>query len=414
MNKKIDLTMMGKNILPYGYLIITVVALIVMVAYSGKRLVYDESSYMSLIPLLKIHGLTREFFYNMPVSAGPLFAFIHLIFSSLTLLAAPAIRFVSILFLILTIMGLAGLLGLLKYSAPLKRAALLMSFPTVYVVSGMALTDSYSLTFCTIALMFTISAFQQIRLKGWIFTILAGIFWALTLLGRQSYIPALLAVSVFLIYERKLWPKVTSILLMGILPIGILFNIWGGLLPPQAVWSTRGFAPKHFILALAYAGLLFLILSPQWLFSMRKKRIFFIAVGGFILNCVMQIIYIVPMYELVSGVFKNQIIVWLYGYITSAVFMGLALVTLCSFLQKAWERRKEKFYLYSIFAVLAMLFSAGMVTVQFSSRYVITVAPFLIILATPYIKYNGSLVFRVIGGAVLGLLCISAYLFPIF
>ena len=409
LNKTNRKNQMRKNIPLYGALIVVVTILIGMVAGSGQAFLYDERLFMPTLSLFRQYGISWQFLLKLRVAPGPLYAIIHTVFAPLTSLQAPEIRFVSVFFLAVTGISLAAILEQLEHISCRKCGILLLGLPPIYVIFGMALSGSYSMAFCTIAVAFSIYAFEHDGIKGWSVSVLAGICWALTLLGRQSYLPATLALLILAVRDHKLWLKVSGVVLVGIVPITVLFFVWGGFTPPEVSYISKGFKLDHFIYALASAGIFSLILSPRWLL-MGKKCIFF-AAGGILLNIISPFAHFTPMETLVSNVLNGESAMRLYGRITGSIFVGIAVVTLFGVLLRAWERRGEKYYLYCTTATLGILLTTVKITCQFSSRYAIMAAPFIIVMAAPYIKFNRPLTFRVIGGALVGLLALSGYLF---
>jgi len=399
------------DLLIYGVLIIATIVLIGMVACSGETPVYDERLYIKALPLFQQYGFSEQFLSKLPYAPGPLYAPIHSVFSFLTSLQVPAMRFVSFFFLIVTIYVLSKILGKFRYTPSWKWSILLMGLPPIYVISGLALTESYSIAFCTLAVIFGIYGFHREGIPGWAISIIAGACWALALLGRQTYLPAVLALFIVPVRERKLWMKTLLMVVIGILPLSVVISVWGGLVPPLLACTDQGFAWSHLMLALAYTGILIFIFSPRWIFGKKKIYTILVMGGAFILNFINPLIRIMPMRTVALYLLKSKKIVQFYGQIASGIFAGIALLTLYSFLQKLWERRSDKFYSYFILATLGILFVTGKNTAQFSSRYIIMSAPFLVMLAAPYIKFNMGLLFRVTAGAIIGLLSLFAYLF---
>jgi hypothetical protein len=401
--------MSKKFISLYSLLIIAVVLFLAFIAYSRHSLVYDERRSFESLPLFYKYGASEVFLSKLTIASGVLYAPIHSAFSPLTSFRAPEVRFVSVFFLLCTICALAVILKQLKYSSWLHLAFLMLALPEVYVVFGMALTESYSMAFLACAVALSLFSFRSHNRGGWISAICAGIFWSLALLGRQSYLPALLVLTFIPGRDYKVWTKILIIIIIGFSPLCIVFSIWKSLVPPYVSYISEGLAPVNFFIALAYAGALFFILSPKWLFFDSKFSVIsFLA--GVILNFFNPLI-VTPIQTIAKHLLKSTDILFFYSYSSGAIISGFAFLTISSLLWRLWERKKDKIYLYFTLAVLGILSTTIMITLQFSSRYVIMAAPFFILLTARDIQFTRMLLLRIIIGAGLGLLSLYSYLF---
>jgi len=386
------------------------ILLLSMVMLSPPKPIWDESAYLASIPLLWKYGFSRHYLLNLPFCGGPLFAVIHTLFSPLTSIELPMARGVSIFFLFIIIVCIAQTLRMLNYSRPFKYAFLIMGLPPMYVVSALALSDILGMAFCITAIALTLYGIKTYDYKGWIASLVAGFCWAAALLTRQIYLPALLALVLFVFKDRRLWLKIALSMSVGIIPFLYIVFIWGGLTCPSGMQINRGFSFSHFLSALAFTGIFISILCPEW-FKIRLAVLIVIA---------MLCVFISSFWHLFSGIIPMKIVTsHLFSdsalkiplLLVPGAYLTLAVITIFGFLRRAWENRNDIVYLYFVFAVVGILLTQIKVTSQFSSRYAIAVAPLLIILLVRQIKFNISLVLRVLIGGTLGILSLSGYIF---
>ncbi len=387
-----------------------IILLLSMVMLSPAKPIWDEGAYLSTIPLLWKYGFSSHYLLNSPVCAGPLFAVMHTLFSPLTSIQLPMARGVSIFFLFVIIVCIAHILRILNYPKPFKYAFLIMGLPPMYVVSALALSDILGMAFCITAIALTLYGIKTYGYKGWVALLVAGFCWAAALLTRQIYLPALLALVLFVFKDRRLWLKIALSMLVGIIPFLYMVFIWGGLACPACMQMMRGFSLANFLSALAFTGIFISILCPEW-FKIRLAVLIVIAMLCVFISSFWHLFSgIIPMKVVSSHLFSGSVFKILLLLVPGA-YLTLAAITIFGFLRRAWENRNDIVYLYFVFAVVGILLTHIKITAQFSSRYVIAIAPLLIILLVRQIKFNMSLVLRVLIGGALGILSLSGYIF---
>jgi len=374
----------------------------------GPKLVYDEIPYQKTVPLVWKYGLSKEFFLQL-LGAGPLYSWIHAFFAPLTHLALPQIRILNFCFLPILILGIFWSLSILRLSNSLCSALLIMALPPIYVITGMALTDLPPLAFFSIAIASILAALKNDNLHSWAYCVLSGICFGVAILGRQTYSVPLVMLVLFIILDFRLWGKILLTLFLGILPLFWLIRNWGNLVPPEISTSIIGFAPQHLINAFLYTGFFIAILCPRW-FAINWKIICFSTIIGIFINALYPIVNITPLRTLAESVL-TPFLLSLYTKTVSHLSLGLVFIVFFSFVKRGWEHRTDKIYLYFVFATASLIFTNLKITHVFSSRYVISEAPLLILLVSPYIKFSKGLVIRLLFGGALGFLSLSTYLF---
>jgi len=221
-------------------------------------------------------------------------------------------------------------------------------------------------------------------------------------------LPALLALAVIPFDKRGLWPRILVIIILGLLPLVAVMYIWGGIVPPSAsAIVVQGYSFINLFSAIGYAGILTLILSPKW-FG-RNWRIFCLAVTIAIIGSIFRWNLIVPMKAVASRLLPEAFIP-IYARIASGFILFFSMLMLFGFILRAWQKRKDKIYLYFIIATIGILITTMKITL-YSSRYTIMIAPLLLLVTGPYIKFNKFLVLRIFLGGLLGVASLVSYLF---
>ncbi|MCX5706243.1 MAG: hypothetical protein NTW13_00980, partial [Candidatus Omnitrophica bacterium] len=235
--------------------------------------------------------------------------------------------------------------------------------------------------------------------------------WAAALLTRQVYLPALVALVLFVFKDHRLWLKIALTMSVGIIPFLYVVFIWGGLTNPSSMQLNSGFSSSHFLAALSFTGIFILILCPKWL----EIRLVVLMVIGILCAFVNFLVhpfdgFIFPMKGVTSHLFSGVVLEILL-FLVRGTYLTLAIVTIFGFLRKTWENRNDIVYLYFVFAVVGIVLTHIKISSQFSSRYVVAVAPLLIVLLARQIKFNLFLILRVLIGGAIGILSLSTYIF---
>lgn len=380
-----------------------------ILAMNGPRLVWDEGYHLKTVPLVFKYGLSKEFFLRFPGPIGPLYSWIHALFSPITSLSLPGIRVLNYCFLLVLIASIYFLLRYNKNPAAYLIALCIMGLPPIYVISGMALTDIPPLAFVSIGILFMVISSKHNDINSWIFSVLSGISFSLAILGRQTYAVFAFMLIFYAVIDFKLAGKLILIFFLSVIPFACEVYIWKGLVPPQSSYVSHGINLTSFILSFFYIGTFMLILSPGW-FTKKLLAISIFLLIGFIINLRYSLIVLTPMRTLAKYMFTPSLLSW-YTKIISAMILGSGSFIFYTFIAKIREYRTDKFSLYLISITLCSVLSTVTITHQFHSKYIIQTIPCLILLIAPDMKITKWLIARISLGGLIGLAMLYSYLF---
>ena len=203
---------------------------------------------------------------------------------------------------------------------------------------------------------------------------------ALAALGRQPFLLLACALPLAAWNRPARWPPFLVAAALGLVPIAVVFTIWGGATPPSVRWVGAGLAPKHSILAFAYAGAFTLLFAPCWL--MRERRFAWLLVATFLLSMAIGAVEILPMATVAQRFLSPPLVVVAKRAIGS-LFVALAVWFVVTLGRRAWAERGDGFGVYASDGVFLLLLSTLKITGNFSSRYVAMTFPMLLPLLAP-------------------------------
>lgn len=400
-----------KVLLQNIFLVVVLVQLssLLIMATSGKKLVWDEAYYLKTVPLVWNLGLSKQFFMQLPGPPGPLFSWVHALFAPITSLSLPQVRILNFCFLLITMGGISLSLLVRKCQNSYFPALCIMGLPPIYVISGLVLTDILPLSFFSIGLALMTISLMNNRLRGWVTAILSGILFSAACLGRQTYLIPVIMLALYAVLEHKLANKLFLILLLGIMPFVFVAFIWKGLTPPKTSLVSYGLNIRHLFLSFFYIGILATILSPRWIRINWIWACISLTIGISI-NMLCHLIYVAPMYTLAVQLLSTSHLS-LYTAVVSNLALGFSLLIFLVFSIRAWEHRTDKFYLYLTAVILMTAISTIKITHLFHSKYILGAIPCLILVMASYIKITKWLILRMLLGGILGLAILYSYLF---
>jgi dolichyl-phosphate-mannose--protein O-mannosyl transferase len=260
------------------YTIIGVLSFLILIFITAIKRVppfWDELYYLNNVILLQEYGLTKEFLIIYKGPAGPTFAIIHYLANPLTHLSAPWVRLISVLLLGATLVLIFlcfKKLGQSKINS-IALAFSTMAIPTIYTISGMALTEIPAIFFLTIAIYFIITHFIS-NTNNYFLAILTGLSLSFAILGRQPLMMIIMAIPILFInpqnflrlnFKNNNFLKFifVTLLISIIIPI-IVFWVWGNIQPKSEAYTGVGLVPNHFILALGYSCIFTLLVNPKF------------------------------------------------------------------------------------------------------------------------------------------------------
>ena len=389
--------------------IATNLALLALLSFFvSKKLFYDEPWYLSTVALLDQHGLTADFLRALPGPAGPLYTLVHGALAPLTGLTPPGVRFVNVGFLGGTIVALFGILRLDKSANPLVSALSFTAAPMIWVVTGIALTEMAATFFSVLALGFLWSALGG--KSTWYSLLLAamgGLCLGLAILGRQPLLVLLVPLPLFAIYDFRLASRVILFVIISLILPAMVFTVWRGLVPPRTGYVGDGIAPMHGLLAFTYAGCVMLVWSPAW-FQMN----FSFVVTIIAISCLGNAVVGFGQYEALHSLairFISPQMMPIYGRLVWGGLVSLGLIFLFAQVRHTWDRRKDVKFVFLSVVVLLLLLSSMKITHLFSSRYVVSALPPLLLLAEPFTVAGRNKAFRILLGGVIGAVALYGY-----
>ena len=399
--------------------IIGIVGFLFIVGYMPffeQSFVYDEPHYLSNLQLIDIHGLGGAFIENLKGPAGPLYTYIHYIFSPLTHGAVIPTRLVNVFISLVIVLLLYKTLAHLnpkKKSIALLFFAIPMSFSTVSI----ALTEIPAMLFFTafvliVSKAITKSIEAQKRISLWTFA-LAGLLLSIAISGRQPYLVCIAGMSP-LLFTRD--PSTRKGLLLGglvalLIPL-YLFYHWQGIAPMigRSIVRQELLSLPHFLLGLGYGAVTVWLLAPHFFFKPSRKVLSFYLASLpvlFVLNVKLDFGFLI-MYSLVTSIIPESM--WPYvSYFMASMLTLVGIYFVHTLVKRSLEHRTDMLFLSFVLSVFLILLTNISITHIFSTRYVFQAAPLYIILASYYYRYSRLTFVANILGVILGMVSIITY-----
>ncbi len=398
----------GSNIVFFP--IIASIILVGMVMLSPHKLIYDEPLHLEgAILLSKGMPINQLLIEPLPSAPGPLYPILHSILYPITQFRPLFVRFVDIALLLINIISLAFCLKFFQIKNPWFYSTSMLAIPMVWVTSGMALTEIPALTMATLSLAISAYAIKEknsSRLICYLTFIISGLFAGAAILGRQTYLPAL---SLFLLlslcnrYYR--WPAFSafSAACISIMPV---FAIWGGIVPKSQVNVGEGFVFNHGLLAYAYLTCIIIILAPSF-FKPKWQWIVCAFCIAFITNT--TIVHL--KHEAFKGLTKY--LIWIteeqYSLIVGSLLFGIAFSFFTALIFNLLKKRTDFIFICSSGVTCLLVATSFGITHLFSSRYLMTSFPFVILMLYPFYRPSWFSIFRLCTGAIIGAVSLGSY-----
>lgn len=366
--------------MPYKILsFFALVVLFYLIATSGVDSYFtygDESGYFLNLELIDKYGISTTFLQHFSGMAGPLHPILHWLLKPITGAIPPGVRFVNFVILCFFIYHFRNSLG--------WRIAWI---PMTFICAGYAMTEFP-------AMLFLFLSSHLLKKESFINVSIAGIFLALAIAGRWNYLALLPLFWGWYILKNKdlnfknqfnfLFKTFVFVATSLSVPLWI-FIAWGGLAPPEAAavagYGTFDITPHHFILSSCFAGLMIILLYPQWFLLLKSysKEIGAAFVILVLLNLCFDFYSFLPAKSVFNRfLVENQqfIIAILFGAL--AIFM--AFLFLFNLILQSLKRKNDWNYLFYAAAILIILLTAVKTTHIFSSRYPYQALPFLLLI----------------------------------
>lgn len=392
-----------------GLLVVAFLALLMLVATSPHRFLYDEPYFANYIPLLHQYGLTAKFMNSLTGTVGPLYAFVHVAFEPLTNLQPVRMRLVNVFLLVVVAGILASWLKRQKCSDYGVAGCSVLVVPMTWVLAGLALSEMPALVFVTLSLYLQLRGLESLEqgrhVLGWFFA--SAIFLGIAVWGRQPYlllsgVPVLVALR-----ERRL--RITVLIFAGtVMALAIpLFIIWKGLVPPSHYVVQQGLSLTHGLLSLGYTGICFLLLAPRsrWL---PVKALIGLVVLTAAANASLDAFVLFPLWSVVDRYLPDSA-VSAYGNLCGSLFLSCGVVFLVLLLRIIWEGRKELRLVTVNAGLLCVAVSPIFIAHKYSSRYTAMSLPYLILAAQPWREWRLKTVITAVVGCGVGFISLFGY-----
>lgn len=392
--------------------------LLVLIFLANRHQCNDEIPYLTNVSLLHTYGFGKEFLVRLEGSAGPLYAVVHYIFEPITHLLPPGIRLVNVLFLCGTIFCLALILKRLNL-VHWSFALYLLAIPKMYVLSGLAFTETPAIFFYTASIYFLLKAADtnaRDRTR-FINAIIGGICLSLAILGRQPFLLSLMALPVLFLKDKKRSLLLISIIIITAmaLPVYVLMQ-WDGWMPPgdrkyyPDVVGELNLRPDFLILCLFYVAAAFMIISPQFFKTANKQELRFVlgaaAIAG-ILNFIFHFVNYLPVSHVLNNIPGDLALP--AGLFFGWIFICVSLYFLYKLLRVFIATSNNSPLAYFIASLVLICFASMRITWGFSSRYSMHVAPLIILIAAVYFNNHRFNLALIAAGIVMGLFSLYSY-----
>jgi hypothetical protein len=381
-----------------------------MVATSPRELTYDEPFHLEGARLL-VSGLTvREMLVTpSPSAPGPLYPVLHAILQPLTGFEAPAVRYVNVALLLMSVTALSITFRRWHGANAWLLAGMIFGIPMTWVTTGMALTEIPAFAMAAFAVSTAIWATHLehgIRWRCYSGFLASGILTGLAIAGRQTYLPMVAAfVAIAIVHKQWRWPAALGAMASCLISLPI-FIVWGGLTPPSQAFAGGGIALKHGLLAFAYLAVTVAIVAPR--FYAARLRWSMAAAG---LSFIMNALLVRFEWKAAVGLAKHlpNALVRHYPTLVGSVLIAAVAAFLVAVIVNLWRRRDDNVYLLVSIQTLLLTATAFGIAHNFSSRYVMTSFPFVLLMAQPFFAPSRAAAARLVGGALLGAASLSSY-----
>ena len=381
---------------------------------SPAALTYDERNFYPNLELLQKTRLDTTFLRSMKYqSPGPLYQVVHLAASPITRLSIKRMRFLNLLMLVAAIVVLGALLSEKLGMRGWFAAGSLLAIPVTWVIGGLALTEAPSLLFLMLCLLLLQSGLsEKISLAGsLLLAILAGACMSCAIAGRTPYLLVIPAAWALYKPNGKSGVVLVAFTATSLIVPALLFYTWQGLVPPHVAQIHGALEPLYVFWGLAYAGAFIFLIAPSCL-TWNPGWALLCAILGILFaafNFVFQYRWYLPMTTAIRGALGEE---WSRpaGYIFPGLIAVAGLYCALCLGVKAWRGREGRDnQLFGTLAAVAIIVTCAKSSAQFSSRYVLQAAPFLILAAGEYAASGPWRLARLSGGITLGLISLMSY-----
>jgi len=288
----------------------------------------------------------------------------------------------------------------------------MLAIPPMWVISGLALTEAPAML-CLCASIFLL--LRALRRSGGVvpalMAVLAGLLLSLAIIGRTPYLLVIPAAWAFALEPGfKAW-RVLGVFTVAALLLPVpMFLAWGDLMPPPVSVIQSGLNPLFGLYGFAYAGLFVSLIAPGWLrwIPRAAAAAALLAGAGALANNFSHWLTFLPLQTVVERLLPAAVVLRL-GYTFPAVLAAVGLYYLLLMLVQVWDARENTMRLFLLLGAMAIIATCAKSAAQFSSRYVVQAAPFLVFVAADSSARGNGRLWRLLLGTVLGLASLLSY-----
>jgi hypothetical protein len=379
---------------------------------SPRGLTYDEPLHLAGARLLASGASLGDLLLaSLPSAAGPLFPLLHWLLHPLTGFNPHLLRVVNLVLLLVAIVFEFLTLRALEVLTAFPLALATVAVPIVWVSAGMALTEMPAIAMMSVAVYLATDALRRLDDGPRAIlprAFLAGVFFSLAILGRQLYLVVMVVPLAGAVLEKRLRIAVLCFATIALAAPAFVFVTWGGLVPPSVRAIAASGSLSQGLLAVAYVAICVVVLAPSWFASLLNYRIpAVVAISVGLVNALVIHLQFGPL----QGLARHLPSLLKTAY---PILGGSALMAICAvFLMAAYANIRDRLndVQFIVLAGSTALMIATTVAISgFSSRYVVTTLPFLVLMLYPYFKANRATALRLVAGGAIGFASLSTYL----
>jgi hypothetical protein len=384
--------------------------LIVLVARSPNRFLYDEHFFAAYPPLLHQYGLTPEFLRHLPGSPGPLCGFFQLAFEPFTGLRPVGMRLVNVLILLSTIVTLAfwnrDRSGFHRWAV----AGSVLVVPMAWVIGGLALSEISAVFFVTTSLCLELEALRRFGegrpYQMWFAA--SAVCLGIASWGRQPCVLLCGVPVITAIIDTRLIRSAVMFVVIVCAMFVPLVVIWKGMVPPiEQHVQEHGISLAHGVLSFGYVGICLLLLAPRFR-GFSIKMIVGLVVLIAIANLALRIVVRGPMNSTAARYLSPPALT-IYDWLGGTVILCFGVISLVAILRLAWENRTDLQRFSVCTGLLIIAASPLFISYQYSTRYTAMALPYMVLTARPLQGWSIDRAATALLGCVLGMLSLWSY-----
>jgi uncharacterized membrane protein YuzA (DUF378 family) len=380
---------------------------------SPRGLTWDEPLQLAGARLLVSGGSLGDLLHAaLPEAPGPLFAVLHWMLYPLTHFNPHILRTVNLLLFLVAIVFEFQTLRALKVLSARPLALATVAVPMVWVSAGMALTEMPAIAMMSVAVYLAADTLRRLDDGPSAIlprAVLAGLFFSLAVLGRQVYLVLIVVPLAGALLEKRLRSAVLCFVPIALAAPLFVFVTWGGLVRPSQQATIVGSGSLlDALLAVAYLAICVVILAPTWFASLRAWRMpALVAISVGAVNFLVIRVQFGPLGRL-QGHLPSPVRT-AYPLIGGSALMVICVMFLMATYSNIRDRHNDMQFIVIVGSTALMIATTAAIS-HFSSQYVVTALPFLVLMLYPYFRANRVTALRMIVGGAIGFASLASYL----